>query len=217
MPWSDLLPFMGVGIRCGDLRLTAMTPDDIPELLAAADSGIVPTGSGYPFITDWALLPRRERELASVQYYFSTWAAARPEQLVLMMVVRDGDTVMGAQDLRLTDFIVRRTGFTGSWLARNFHGRGVGTLMRQMVCAFAFDELGAAEMRTEAYADNPASNRVSQKAGYVEFDRGRVNRLGEPAVEVHYKLLPAHLTRPAEPITFDGGQTLRRYLGVTGR
>ncbi|GAA4899804.1 hypothetical protein GCM10025789_17620 [Tessaracoccus lubricantis] len=216
MAWSDILPFMGVAIRCGDLSLTAMTPDDIPGLLAAAGRGIVPDGSGYPFITDWALLPRAEREASSTQFYFSSWAAASPERLELMMVVREGDTIMGAQDLRVADFAVRRTGFTGSWLARDFHGRGIGTRMRQLVCAFAFDELGALEMRTEAYADNPASNRVSQKTGYVEFDRARVNRLGEPAVEVRYRLTADQLTRPAEPITFDGGPALRRYLGVTG-
>lgn len=214
MAWSDLLPFMGVSIRRGTLSLSAMTPDDVRPLLAVAARGIVPDGSGYPFITDWALQPRAERELNSTQYYFTTWASARTESLELLMVAREGDTVVGAQDLRVAEFAVRRTGFTGSWLGQEFHGHGIGTRMRQMICAFAFDELGAVEMRTEAYADNPASNRVSQKTGYTEFDRARVMRLGQPAVEVRYKLTPERLTRPAEPITYDGGQALRRFLGL---
>ncbi|MBB1509097.1 GNAT family N-acetyltransferase [Tessaracoccus sp. MC1756] len=149
------------------------------------------------------------------QFYFSTWSAARPERFELLMVARQGDTMLGAQDLRAADFAVRRTGFTGSWLGREFHGSGIGTRMRQMICAFAFDELGAIEMRTEAYADNPASNRVSQKTGYREFDRARVNRLGEAATEVRYKLTREQLTRPEEPISYDGGQALRRFLGIS--
>ncbi|MHA7860640.1 GNAT family N-acetyltransferase [Tessaracoccus sp. Y36] len=215
MAWSDIFPFMGVSIRCGDLTLSAMTPDDVPALLAVAGRGIVPDGSGYPFLTDWALLPKDQRELSSTQFYFSRWSTAHPGRFELLMVARQGDRVLGAQDLRAADFAVRRTGSTGSWLGREFHGRGIGTRMRQMICAFAFDELGAVEMRTEAYADNPASNRVSQKTGYREFDRARVNRLGEAATEVRYKLTREQLTRPEEPISHGGGQALRRFLGIS--
>lgn len=214
MTWSDLLPFMGLTIRCGELSLSAMTPDDIPGLLAVADRGIVPECSGYPFITDWALLPTEERNANSSQFYLGVWSRFSPEAFELLMVVREGEQIVGAQDLRALDFAIRRTGHTGSWLGREFHGRGIGTRMRQMVCAFAFDELGAVEMRTEAYADNPTSNRVSQKTGYVEFDRARVTRLGELATEVRYRLTPESLNRPEEPIEVTGADALRAYLGI---
>ena len=59
-----------------------------------------------------------------------------------------------------------RTGETGSWLGREFQGRGIGTAMRQVICAFAFDHLDAEEVTSGAFLDNPASLAVSRKVGY---------------------------------------------------
>jgi len=61
---------------------------------------------------------------------------------------------------------VTRVGETGSWLGREFQGRGIGTAMRQAICAFAFDHLGAEQITSAAFTDNPASNAASRKVGY---------------------------------------------------
>ena len=198
---------MGVSIRCGDISLRAMTPDDVEPVIAAADRGIVPEDSGYPYLTDWALLPREERAEDSARFYFSTWASTRPERWTLLMVAREGDVVIGAQDLMAHDFALVRVAKTGSWLARNAHGRGIGTTMRQMVCSLAFDHLGAVELRTAAYAD-------SEKLGYERLDTARVNRLGQVAHEVHYRLTPGSFNRPESPIEVSGVDAFRRFLGL---
>lgn len=105
----------------------------MPGLLDVAVDGIVPEGGGYPFLTDWALLPPERLRTSSARFYFSTWAAALPEARELLMVVRRAGVIVGAQDLRARDFRVARVAATGSWLGRRFHGCGTGTLMRQMM------------------------------------------------------------------------------------
>lgn len=47
------------------------------------------------------------------------------------------------QDLHAENFAQRRHIETGSWLGLPHHGKGTGTLMRQLAVGFAFDELGA--------------------------------------------------------------------------
>jgi RimJ/RimL family protein N-acetyltransferase len=73
--------------------------------------------------------------------------------------------LVGSQGFSTRDFLVTRIGETGSWLGREFHDRGIGTAMRKVICAFIFDYLGATFITSSAYADNPASLRVSRKCG----------------------------------------------------
>ncbi|NHB83785.1 hypothetical protein G7085_01215 [Tessaracoccus sp. HDW20] len=101
-----------------------MTPDDVPEVLDLAVAGIVPEGSGYPFLSDWALLPPGQLRTNSARFYFNTWAASTVESWELLMVARRDGELVGAQDLRARNFPVARVVHTGSWLGRAFHGRG---------------------------------------------------------------------------------------------
>lgn len=214
--WSEIFPPFDVSIACGDVELRGLTPQDVPALLDVAVEGVVPEGGSYPFISDWALLPPVELRRNSAQFYFGSWANARPEKWELLMVVRKAGRVVGAQDLRTADFAVTRIVQTGSWLGRRHQGQGVGTLMRQLVCAFAFDHLGAVQCRTEAYLDNPASQRVSEKVGYERFDAIPVSRLGESVEEVRFRLTPERFVRPGLPISYRGVEGFRRFIGIGG-
>jgi len=66
--------------------------------------------------------------------------------------------------------LVTRTTETGSWLARRFQGRGIGTAMRQIIAAFAFDHLDTRHVTSAAFSDNVASASVSRKVGYTETE-----------------------------------------------
>ena len=93
--------------------------------------------------------------------------------------------LVGMQDLHAQDFAETRRVDTGSWLGSAHHGRGVGTLMRQLVVGFAFDELGALECGSCYVVGNHASAAVSRKTGYVENGRLRAvthSRQGKVAV-----------------------------------
>ena len=71
-------------------------------------------------------------------------------------------------------FPIRRVVDTGSWVGREFQGRGIGKEMRAAVLHFAFEGLGAVRAQTEAFADNPASQRVTESLGYRP-DGGGIN------------------------------------------
>jgi RimJ/RimL family protein N-acetyltransferase len=91
----------------------------------------------------------------------------------------------GMQDMGAQDFAVLRTVHTGSWLGKQFQGRGVGKLMRQAVLALAFDHLGAEVATSGAFFENPASIRVSEAVGY---ERNGVGRLAPRRVAREHQL-----------------------------
>src|SRR4051794_32629907 len=57
-----------------------------------------------------------------------------------------------------------------------FQGRGIGTAMRQTMCALLFDHLQAEEITSAAFTDNPASLAVSRKVGYTDNGTFRMQR-----------------------------------------
>lgn len=215
MSWDEIFPPFGVVIRCGPVELRTLSPNDIPPLLDVALAGIYDDGRPMPFISDWAEKPADELPLNSTRWYWTSWASFAPERWELLMVVRRDGEIVGCQDLRTSDFAITRLARTGSWLGRAHQGRGTGTLMRQAICAFAFDELGASEMRTEAFSDNPRSRRVSEKIGYTEIDRVPFNRQGALASEVLFRLTPETFNRPSHPVETEGADAFRRFIGLS--
>ena len=114
--------------------------------------------------------------------------------------------------MHATNFGVTRTGETGSWLGRSYQRRGIGTRMRRAVCAFAFDHLGAVEVTSGAFVDNPASLAVSTKVGYRPNGRFRMTRReGEVAIDQRLVLTPDTFIR-GEPIEVTGVEPLRSFL-----
>lgn len=106
-----------------------------------------------------------------------------------------------------------RTGETGSWLGQKYQGRGIGTQMRQAICAFLFDYLDAAEITSGAFIDNPASLAVSRKVGYRPDGTRRLARKGEAAVSQRLLLAAADLVR-GEKVTATGVDAFRRFIGL---
>lgn len=105
-------------------------------------------------------------------------------------------------------------------LGLEHHGHGIGTAMRQVICAFAFDSLDAEEITSCAFADNPASQAVSRKVGYRENGRRRVKRgpgEGELAQEQLFVVGPHDLVRYNQPLQVNGLDALRRSIGLDVR
>jgi RimJ/RimL family protein N-acetyltransferase len=130
-----------------------------------------------------------------------------------LAVFYDGQLV-GSQGFSTRDFLVTRIGETGSWLGREFHGRGIGTAMRKVICAFIFDCLGAEFITSSAYADNPASLGVSRKCGYQENGVSIRNRMDKPATLQLLILEPGNLVRYEHELTVEGLPEFRRSIGV---
>ena len=82
------------------------------------------------------------------------------------MVVADAhtDEAVGLVNLQFRD---RGTTIAYSVFPDN-RGKGIWPRAVELVVAWAFDDLGLAELLLEAHQDNAASIRVAQKAGFVE-------------------------------------------------
>lgn len=213
---EDHFPPFGLRIRCGRLELRSVREDDIDEVAALVAGGIYDPDEHLPFLNRWAEAPVERLPVNTMQFYWQVFAGFSPTAWHLVLAVRDGGRIVGVQDLVAKDFAITRSIETGSWLGRPFQGRGTGTLMRQAVCAFAFDELGAEQM-TSGYLDgNQASAAVSRKVGYrpngtfrsVHPDGDRVR------VEQRVRLLPEDLVRPPHPVEVEGVEAFRAFIGL---
>lgn len=211
---EQIYPPFALSITCGPLAIRAIRDEDIPPLIDLALDGIHAPDE-MPFSFPWTQAPRDQLPFNTAAHYWSGRAEMTPERWRLTCVVRHDDEVVGCQDL-FTQFDYRkvRSVETGSWLGLRFHGRGIGTLMRQTMCAFAFDHLGAEEITSAAFVDNPASNAVSRKVGYRDQGATRQPRGEGWAGLNHFTLAPADLVRPPYPVDVSGAAELRRFLGL---
>lgn len=87
-----------------------------------------------------------------------------------------------------------------------------------MALHLAFEGLDAAEMLSEAYDDNLASNAVSRRVGYTANGSGLVAREGHSATENRYRmtreLWNARPDALRAEITLEGGPPVRRLFGI---
>ena len=86
--------------------------------------------------------------------------------------------------------------------------------MRQAILTFAFDHLGAVEMRSGAWADNPNSRRVSDKCGYVPNGYRLLDRQGERVRQDDFVVTPATFVRPPYDVVVTGAEAFRSAIGL---
>ena len=214
-PIHDLWPPFGLTITSGPVSLTPVRDSDLPELVALALSGIH-AKSDMPFGFPWTEGSPDKVRLRLMQYHWAQRAAMKPDSWALETTVRVNGEVVGCQSISTRDYPVTRTGETGSWLGLAHHGKGIGTLMRQAIGAFMFDHLGAVEVTSAAFVDNPASLAVSRKAGYRDNGTDRLKRRdGELALSRNLLLTVDTLNRSEHPLRVDGVIPLQKFLGLT--
>jgi RimJ/RimL family protein N-acetyltransferase len=81
--------------------------------------------------------------------------------------IATADEVIGGIGLRLGIDIHRRTAEIGYWLAEPFWGRGVMSEAVAAFTAYAFWTFDLVRIFAEVFANNPASARVLEKAGFL--------------------------------------------------
>lgn len=209
---EQIWPPFGLRVQAGDLVLTALREADLPELVELVLDGIHDPAH-MPFLFPWTDAPAEELPANYVRYVGRVLAGQTPGTVSLQLVVRRADEVVGIQALEGEDVAVTRTLETGSWLARRVHGQGIGTRMRQAVCALAFDHLGAQRITSSAFVDNPSSLAVSRKVGYQSNGRAWLARRGEEAEQERFVLTPETFVR-GEPIQVRGAEAVREFLGL---
>ena len=210
----DLFPPLGLHVQAGPIELRGLSDELILELCDLAERGILPPDE-MPFYFPWTAAPRGELARNTAAYHWGKRATFSPEGFCLDLAVLLDGRVIGAQGVAARHFPVTRTGETGSWLGRDFQGRGLGTAMRRAMCELLFDHLGFEEITSAAFLDNPASLGVSRKVGYRPTTVSRIKRReGELALNQGLVLTPEDLVRGAEPIRVTGAEAVRAFIGL---
>ncbi|WGW12392.1 GNAT family N-acetyltransferase [Saxibacter everestensis] len=211
---EELWPPYGLKISCGPLTLSPVQDGDFLALDRLVQSG-VHDPNRMPFFVPWTDGEAEDVRLRLLQYHWSQRAAMKPESWALETAVRFDGVIVGCQAIKTKDYRVTRTGETGSWLGLEHHGKGIGTLMRQVICAFMFDHMDAAEVTSAAFTDNPASLAVSRKVGYRDNGTDRVERRDdELAINQRLVLTPDSFVRPEYELTVQGLAPFRKLLGL---
>ena len=183
-PW----PLFGLRITTPRLELRIPDDEDIAALFEVARAGIH-APDAMPFGVPWT--DGIQEPEAPTRFFAHHWAgraAISPEEWALQLAAVVDGRVVGCQELAAADFAGSRSVRSGSWLTAAAQGRGLGTEMRSAVLHLAFAGLGALEARTSAWIDNPASQRVSLRVGYVPDGEQLVARRGEPTVHQSFRL-----------------------------
>ena len=209
---ATALPLLGLRITAGPVELRGIT-DDLLEPLAALATDIHDPGF-MPFDYPWSLTPAPDMPRSVAQYHWGKRSTFSPAQWTADLAVFHDGELVGSQGFSTRDYLVTQGGETGSWLSRRFQGRGIGTAMRQVICAFVFDHLDARYVTSGAFADNPASLAVSRKAGYTDNGYDTRSRLGQPAVLRRVVLEPANLVRYKHELTVEGLPAFRKSIGL---
>jgi RimJ/RimL family protein N-acetyltransferase len=73
----------------------------------------------------------------------------------------------GVIDIHLGQDVHRHTATLGYWLGEDFWGRGIMTEVVAAFTDFCFEDSPIRRISAEVFANNPASARVLEKAGFV--------------------------------------------------
>jgi RimJ/RimL family protein N-acetyltransferase len=212
---AAMLPLLGLRIQAGPVELAGITDDLLGPLADLAAAGIH-APDAMPFSFPWTAVPPEELPRNFAQYHWKERAAFSPDNWSAQLAVFWHGELAGVQGIMTKDYLVTRTGETGSWLGLAFQAKGIGTAMRQVLCAFMFDRLGADHITSTAFTDNPASRAVSRKVGYTENGWRRVQRQGKPATLVELLLERENFVRFEHDLTVRGLPEFRRSLGLDG-
>jgi RimJ/RimL family protein N-acetyltransferase len=160
-------PLFGLRIETPRLSLRYPTDDGLAALNTLAGQGIHDP-EVMPFDVPWTDDPPEIRPRNSLQFYWGLRASWKTTNWHLNLMVKEGQTVVGAQGMLAIDFAVRRQVGTGSWVGKAYQGRGIGKEMRAAILHLAFAGLGAQRAISAAFEHNAASLAVSRALGYVE-------------------------------------------------
>jgi RimJ/RimL family protein N-acetyltransferase len=211
---TDLWAPFALRVQCGPLELRAITDDDMPGLVDLVLAGLHDPAQ-MPFSHPWTDAPSDQLPANVAAHYWSTRSSFSPSGWTLDLAVRVDGQLAGVQGFSTRDYLVVRTGETGSWLGAKFQGRGIGTAMRQAMCALLFDYLDAEEITSAAFTDNPASLAVSRKVGYTDNGTYRVQRRpGELAWSRKLLLTRDRFIRSEHPLQVEGIAPLRAAIGL---
>ena len=98
---------------------------------------------------------------------FAFLKLVKAQQPTTFFAIANDAEVIGGIGIMINQDVHRLTAELGYWLGEPFWGKGFVTESVQKFSDYAFDKYGLIRIYAEAYADNKASARVLEKAGFV--------------------------------------------------
>ena len=176
-------PLFDIRVVTPRLEIRAIDDELATDLALLAARGIHDP-AWTPFAFPWTDVESPQQERNTMQFYWRCRAELSPTSWNLILAVLVDGEVVGSTGLMATDFPVLRQFETGSWLGREFQGRGIGKEMRAATLQLGFDGFGGQWATTGAFADNGPSLGVTRSLGYERQGLRRIVRRGA-AGEVH--------------------------------
>ena len=136
--------------------------------------------------------------LADAESYVRACIKSEGQGQFCRAIVLDGQAAGSIGLFRKTD-VYHRSAETGYWLGRAFWGRGIMTAAVRQMCALGFDAWeDLLRIEAEPFAENAASRRVLEKAGFTYEGTMRDGIYKNGAVHSYciYSLLRRELDRP---------------------
>jgi len=157
------------------------------ELANLAAKGIHDPGF-MPFAVPWTDATPDALGPNTLQYYWLCRAETSPEKWNLNFAVIVDGVVAGSATLTANDFPILRQFETGSWLGREYQGRGLGRELREAALHLGFVGLRATRATTAAFEDNAPSLGVTRSLGYMPNGMDRKIRRGILANSLLFEL-----------------------------
>jgi RimJ/RimL family protein N-acetyltransferase len=208
-------PFFDLRVVTPRLELVAIDDHVGTELAQLAARGIHDPDF-MPFAFEWTDAQSPQLERNTLQYYWRTRAAMTPEQWSLDLAVKVDGQIAGTTGLITQRFAASRVFETGSWLGREFQGRGLGKEMRVATLQLGFEGFGGRLATTTAFADNGPSLGVTRSLGYESNGEAVKVRRGEAARSLQFTMeresFDARLRR--DDIELNGVEACLPLLGL---
>jgi RimJ/RimL family protein N-acetyltransferase len=209
-------PPLNLAVRTPRITLAAATDELLDRLVPVVRAGVVVEGEPLPFDDPMSLYAESpEREWSWLRRVWAGRSKVGPDFWRLYFVVCADGEPLGMQDLIGHDFAAVGTVTSFSWLAPAARGKGLGREARAAILHLAFDGFGAREAGSDAFADNHASNRVSEALGYTRNGTEWATRRGEPAQLLRWRMTRAGwLSRRRTDIELSGVAECKPVLGI---
>lgn len=167
----DIWPLFDLRVSTPRLELRYVDDEMAVELARLAARGIHDPAY-MPFGFPWTDAASPELERGTMQYQWRRRAEVSPDKWTLPMAAIAGGVVVGTTELMTEQFPLLREFETGSWLGREYQGRGIGKEMRTASLQLGFT-LGAEWAATTAWDDNGPSSGVTRSLGYSQVGTAR--------------------------------------------
>lgn len=142
----------------GTTALRAWRDSDVGALVAACQD---------PEIARWTSVPHPYGAADARTYLMQRYGAIQADSAAPFAIVdRDIGELLGSVALNWLDWRHLR-GEVGYWLALEARGRGHATRAVRLISQWGFEKLGLERIELLAATQNPASQRVAERAGFV--------------------------------------------------